>query len=265
MEGTSGAAECADLRGSACEAALSWRACGSRDRDARRRASVGERGGPWEARAPRLWRSRCFRTALVTVHDMGCSSRSGRGQAPPASDRGGRGCEGVRHCRANHATPDPWNLGWPARASETGHPQPGTCPKGRDLREKSCTSGRLRVWCCGARTFVVVLVDRFDCRSRQAVPGIARPRAKSARKRTLPSHPSREQRAVNGSRKPAPRGQARSTVTGSHPKPWVVSLASLTGCWRTREHLPMEGVSGRRKQSPLTRRRWRRSSTYANG
>jgi len=35
------------------------------------------------------------------------------------------------------------------------------------------------------------------------------------------------------------------------------------GCWRSREHLPVEGVSGRRKQSPLTRRRWRRSSAYA--
>jgi hypothetical protein len=180
MEGTSGAAERAHLRGWACEAALSRCACGSRARDARRRASVGVRGEPWEARAPRLWRDRRFRTALVTAHDMRCSSRSGRGKAPPASDRGGRGRNGAG-IAAPPATPGPWNLGWPARASETGHPQPGTCPKGRDLREKSYTSGRLRVWCCGARTFVVVLVDRFDCRSRQAVPGIVRPRVKSAR------------------------------------------------------------------------------------
>jgi hypothetical protein len=104
------------------------------------------------------------------------------------------------------------------------HPQPGTCSKGCDLREKSCTSGRLRVWCCGARTFVVVFVDRYDCRSRQAVPGIVRPCAKSARSRTLPSHPSREQRSANGLRKPAPRGQARSTVTGSHPIPGMGSV-----------------------------------------
>lgn len=122
------------------------------------------------------------------------------------------------------ATPEPWNLGWPARASETRHPQPGTSPKGRDLREKSCTSGRLRVWCCGARTFVVVLVDRFDCRSRQAVPGIGPPRVKSARNGTLPSHPSREQRLANGPRKPTPRGEARRTVTGSHPIPGMASV-----------------------------------------
>jgi hypothetical protein len=89
-------------------------------------------------------------------------------------------------------------------------------------------------------------------------------RARRARgTRTLPSHPSREQRLANGSRKPAPRGQARSTVTGSHPIPGMVPSVSFTGCRRTREHLAMEGVSGRRKQSPLTRRRWRRSSAYA--
>jgi len=130
---------------------------------------------------PRLRRGRRFRTAFVTAHDMGCSSRSGRGKAPPASDRGGRGHAGAGIAVANHATPDRWKLGWPARESERGHPQPGTCSKGCDLREKSCTSGRPRVWCCGARTFVVVFVDRFDCRSRQAVPGIVRPCAKSAR------------------------------------------------------------------------------------
>lgn len=180
MEGTSGAAERADLRGEAYEAALSRCACGSRARDARRRVSAGVRGEPWEARAPRLRRSRRFRTALVTARDRGCSSRSGRGKAPSASDRGGRGCRG-HGIAVPHATPDPWQLGWPARASETGHPQPVPSPKGHGLREKSCTSGRLRVRCCGARTFVVVLVDRYDCRSRQAVPGVDPPRVKSAR------------------------------------------------------------------------------------
>jgi len=180
MEGTSGAAEHADLRGEAYEAALSRCACGSRARDAWRRASVDVRGEPWEARAPRLRRSRRFRTALVTARDMGCSSRSGRGKALSASDRGGRG-RNVAGIAASRVTPDPWHLGWPARESETGHPQPAPSPKGHGLREKSCTSGRLRVWCCGARTFVVVLVDRFDCRSRQAVPGVDPPRVKSAR------------------------------------------------------------------------------------
>jgi len=89
-------------------------------------------------------------------------------------------------------------------------------------------------------------------------------RARRARgARTLPGHPSREQRVVNGPRKPAPRGQARRTVTGSHPIPGMDCPASFTGRWISREHLPAEGVSGRRKQSPLTRRRWRRSSADA--
>jgi hypothetical protein len=101
MEGTSGAAERAHLRGWECEAALSRCACGSRARDAWRRASVAMRGEPWEARAPRLWRSHRFRMALVTAHDRRCSSRSGRGQAPPASDRGGRGRKWGRHRRAS--------------------------------------------------------------------------------------------------------------------------------------------------------------------
>lgn len=92
-------------------------------------------------------------------------------------------------------------------------------------------------------------------------PASIGPCAKSARTPTLPSHPSREQRLANGLRKPAPRGQARSTVTGSHPIPGMVTGESRA----PREHLPMEGVSGRRKQLPLTRQRWRRPSAYANG
>lgn len=89
-------------------------------------------------------------------------------------------------------------------------------------------------------------------------------RARRARgARTLPSHPSREQRLANGPRKPAPRGQARSTVTGSHPIPGMGSSMSFTGCRRSRESLPVEGVSGLRKRSPLTRRQQRGSSAYA--
>jgi hypothetical protein len=48
-----------------------------------------------------------------------------------------------------------------------------------DRRENSSTPGRPRAGCCGARTTVVVLVKRNDCRSRQAAFGPARPRAKS--------------------------------------------------------------------------------------
>jgi hypothetical protein len=61
-----------------------------------------------------------------------------------------------------------------------------------------------------------------------------------------------------------PRGKARGTVTGSHPIPGMGSGVSPESA-ESREHLPMEGVSGRHKQSPLTRRRRRRPSACADG
>jgi hypothetical protein len=136
MEGTSGAAECAHLRGWVCEAALSRNACGSRGRDARRRASVGERGEPWEARAtaspassssPDFARHGSRQEVLESI---------GSGPSSPRERSRWERLRRGRHCRANHATPDPWNLGWPARASEMGHPQPGTRSKGCDPGEK---------------------------------------------------------------------------------------------------------------------------------
>jgi hypothetical protein len=122
-----------------------------------------------------------------------------------------------RH-RRPPATPGPWNLGWPARASETGHPQPGTCPKGRDLREKSCTSGRLRVWCCGARTFRGRARGSFRL---QKSTGGARHRSPTREERAdherclVILRESKGWRTGPGSR--LPRGKARGTVTGSQP------------------------------------------------
>jgi len=264
MEGTSGAAERAHLRGWVRKAALSRNACGSRGRDARRRASVDERGGPWEARATVPLASSSSPDGARHGSRQEVLESIGSGPSSPRERSRWERLRRGRHCRANHATPDPWNLGWPARASEMGHPQPGTCSKGRGPGRKAAPAGDRG---CGAAELGhswscswIVSIAEVDRRCPASFTRVRRARGP----RTLPSHPSREQRLANGSRKPAPRGQARSTVTGSHPKPGMGSVFSPERA-ASREHLPMEDVSGRRKQSPLTRRRWRRLSAYANG
>jgi hypothetical protein len=80
MEGTSGAADRAPLRGGAREAALE----GERSRE---RRHAGRARGWHLARVRRRWR---LQPAPSRPRDRRCPSGSGWGEAPTASDRGGR-------------------------------------------------------------------------------------------------------------------------------------------------------------------------------
>jgi hypothetical protein len=110
----------------------------------------------------------------------------------------------------------------------------------------------------GFHRFAVVLVDRFDCRSRRAARGTVRPRAKSPRKRrrlVLP-HCSEGRKSV---RKPDSGGKARGTVAGPRSR-WLRKRPSSG-------HSSMEGASSRQSRLFLTRRRgkrfWRPIKQYA--
>jgi len=102
---------------------------------------------------------------------------------------------------------------------------------------------------------VVVLADRNGCRSRQAARGHSRPCAKSAWTTRDGLASGRESaHGVKERRKPA-RPAAKRRVR------WrALHLSEMAGAKAlTREHLSMEGVSGRTKSFVLTSGRWKRS------
>jgi hypothetical protein len=111
MEGTSGAADRALLRGRACEAALSCE--GPRQRAPGRadaRASDCEVDSCREAnQLPMTPASPGGGSSRVC--DRRCPSRQGWGEASTASDRGGRSCP--RDLNSLRMAPDPRDLDWP--------------------------------------------------------------------------------------------------------------------------------------------------------
>jgi hypothetical protein len=245
MEGTSGAAERALLRGRAGEAALSSE--GSRQRT------------PGGARCASGRVAGRVRTG-VTNHGSDDADASGR-----------RIVTNVRH-----EVPEPIGLGrsshrersrWEERQGEAFrfdlqplardisaglrcessacHPQLETSPKGDAPREESCTSGRLRVRCCGVRTSVVVLADRIGCRSRRAMRGRSRPGVKSVWKTTNGLAPLRESAAgVNAYRKPGRPWQSGGNGGGLSTNSGNGSRASVS-----RQHSSVEGISDRENRS----------------
>jgi hypothetical protein len=158
MEGTSGAAEHALLRGRVCEAAL------ARDGESRtgaRRAKVRHAGGFERCRGHSSHEGREHATRGVRADWVGAKPSR-------ASNR----VEGRRHGIAKKRRPL-------THDSSVPHPRkgaagPGWETPGRKLR--SLPSLELR-------RSVVVLANGFDCRSRRAARGAERSRAMSSRKR----------------------------------------------------------------------------------
>ena len=130
---------------------------------------------------PRLWRARRLRTALVTVRDRRCSSRSGWGQAPPASDRGGRGCAGAgiaapttrpltRGTSAGQLARARWAIRSPERARKGAPPgeklhqraTAGVVLRSSDIRGRARGSFRLQKSTGGARHRSLACEERAD-------------------------------------------------------------------------------------------------------
>jgi hypothetical protein len=164
------------------------------------------------------------------IHDRRCPSRSGWGEALGARKRGER-------C-------------WSSEAKSRGTSQPLTrdysASSLRKEREPTSASAR-RAKVRGARSgsgfhrSAVVLVDRFDCRSRRAARGVVRSRAKSSRRRRGLVSPHRSEGRKSVGSRPA-GGKTRGPVAGQLSRAGNSSI---------------EGASGRGSRSFLTKGRWK--------
>jgi hypothetical protein len=167
MEGTSGAADAAPLRGGTVEAALE--ACSAFPRNTPGDFANGHS-------KPKPMASETPVTGAREHRDRRCASRSGWGEASGASDRVGR-------CRANEGfTPParPLARDISAGSARRGHPRSVPLPQGSGSKN-SCALGRPRVWCAGfERSGGGARGSWSGCRSRQAVCGPSRLEAKSS-------------------------------------------------------------------------------------
>jgi hypothetical protein len=109
-------------------------------------------------------------------------------------------------------------------------------PTNRSLRPRSPRKQGVRDREAGSFDPQVVLVDRFDCRSRRAACGVVRSRAKSSRKRRglAPPHRSEERKSV-GSRTRVAKSGAR----------WRVRVRGAGESRHRAGNSSREGASGR--------------------
>jgi hypothetical protein len=241
MEGTSGAAERDLLRGRSREATLSGcaRGSGPTEAAARKRRSPGEleQDPRWWIR----WRRRLQpATAASSRHEVSepiglgrsCHRERSRWEMPRLEAQCFEARPLARDLSAGSGSKGPVAI----RSSAT--------PQG-DRRERSCTSGRLRVRYCGVRTAVVVLADRSDCRSRRAARGPSRPRAKSTWITTMGLATPRESAGSSERASEAGSSVAKRRDRWRAPKPNKPPAKAGFG-----EHTSMEGTRDRGSRSP---------------
>jgi hypothetical protein len=133
MEGTSGAAEHATLRGAACEAALK----GERRFGNEARSSGRHVNG---ASVTKLRRGRKLQPATPRVRDRRCPGRSGWGKAPVASDRKGRRTRQCGATRTRASSP------WPVKSRLAALQRPATERKPSIWNQRSHPRKELCRW-----------------------------------------------------------------------------------------------------------------------